>query len=60
VTMDEKNPPDKNAKLSARLDLSRPDAADETLFNRVLWRAVKGGEPPPPARLPLLEIQRAR
>jgi hypothetical protein len=56
----ETNPPDQNARLSARLDLSRPDAADETLFNQVLWRAVKGGEPPPPARLPLLEIQRGR
>jgi DNA-binding beta-propeller fold protein YncE len=61
VPRDERNPPGKNARLSARLDLSRPDAADEELFNRVLWRAVKGGgDPPPPARLPLLEVQRAR
>ncbi len=60
VPMDEKNPPDKNARLSARLDLSRPDAADEGLFNRVLWRSIKGGEPPRPARLPLLEIERGR
>ncbi len=61
VPLDEKNPPGENAKRSARLDLDRPDAADEALFNRVLWRAIKGGgEPPPPARLPLLEIERAR
>ena len=60
VPLDEKNPPGENATRSARLDLRRPDVADMALFNRVLWRAVKGGAPPSPARLPQLEIERAR
>ena len=42
----------KVARLSARLDLSREDSADQALFNRILWRVVKGSERPylrPPA-----------
>jgi hypothetical protein len=41
----------KAARLSARLDLSREDRADEALFNRILWGVVKGPErvyPRPP------------
>ena len=30
------------AAASARLDFSRPDAADADTLNRILWRAAKG------------------
>ena len=36
------------AKESALLDLATVDAADEELFNRVLWRAIKGEGVPYP------------
>jgi hypothetical protein len=36
--------------LSRSLDLTREDAADEALFNRILWRAMKGDGRPYPAR----------
>jgi len=35
------------AVLSRRLDLSHEDRADEALFNRILWRMMKGGRPYP-------------
>jgi len=35
--------------ISARLDLSRPDRADELSFNRVIWGSVKGAGVPMPA-----------
>jgi len=35
--------------ISARLDLSRPDRADEPSFNRVIWGSVKGAGVPMPA-----------
>jgi DNA-binding beta-propeller fold protein YncE len=48
VSLDEKNRekgPD--AVASATLNLERADAADEDLFNRILWRTVKGEDPYP-------------
>jgi hypothetical protein len=30
------------------LDLSTEDAADEALFNRILWRTIKGRDVPYP------------
>lgn len=45
----------------AALDLSGADEADDDLFNRMLWSAIKGAAPyPAPVRLPLLELQRDR
>jgi YVTN family beta-propeller protein len=35
------------ASLSRRLDLSREDRADPSLFNRILWCMMKGGRPYP-------------
>jgi DNA-binding beta-propeller fold protein YncE len=35
------------AKLSLRMDLSRPDAADATQLNQVLWQDQKGSAPMP-------------
>lgn len=40
------------ARLSATFDFSREDAADDLLFNEVIWRSVKGPDHPmpPPVR----------
>ncbi len=40
------------AELSAQLDLSREDAAEDLLFNEIIWRGVKGTDSsmPPPVR----------
>ena len=35
------------AKVSSRMDFSRPDAADATKLNRVLWKDQKGSVPMP-------------
>ena len=50
-SLTEKNPASgKVARESMKLDLDEPDAADEDLFNRVLWQAFNGGAAYPPAR----------
>lgn len=56
VDLDEKNPAETpEAKASAKLDFSKPDAADEAILNRVLWKVVKGDAPmPEPKRAPAL------
>jgi DNA-binding beta-propeller fold protein YncE len=38
------------ARASARLDLRSEDAADEDLFNRILWSSLRPGEPYPGIR----------
>jgi len=38
------------ARESARMDFSRPDAANPALLNRILWRDRKGNLPMPPPR----------
>lgn len=40
------------AKLSEQLDLSKEDAADDLLFNEIIWRSVRGANSPmpPPVR----------
>ena len=51
VSLTEKNPPGTTgARESARLDLRIEDAADEGLFNRILWRSVRPGVPYPGER----------
>jgi hypothetical protein len=37
-----------DARESEKLDLSTEDAADEALFNRILWRTIKGRDVPYP------------
>ena len=37
------------ADLSADMDFSREDAADDLLLNEVIWRSVKGADQPMPA-----------
>ena len=48
------------AKESALLDLRSPDASPDELFNRILWRTMKGDgvEMPAPRRMSLLELIR--
>ncbi len=36
-------------ELSDRLDLTQEDAADDLLFNEIIWRSVKGADSPMPA-----------
>jgi hypothetical protein len=38
------------AKISSRMDFSRPDAAGASRLNRVLWRDQKGNAPMPAAK----------
>ncbi len=47
------------AKASRRLRLDAPDESDDALFNRILWRAVKGPNvpEPPPRRATTLDFQ---
>src|SRR3954464_13455380 len=50
------------AKESALLDLRSPDSSSDELFNRILWRALKGEgvEMPLPKRMSVLELIRSR
>jgi hypothetical protein len=49
VPLDQKNPAvGIGAEESKRLALSKEDIADEDLFNRILWRAIKGESRPWP------------
>ena len=59
--LDEMNPAGTAmARESRRLDLSMEDRADEDLFNRILWRTIKGEGVPYPGtrRMSLLELHR--
>ena len=63
VRLDERNPPNTAlAHASARLDLHAEDAADEDLFNRILWSVIKGPSIPYPGirRIPAAELVGAR
>ncbi len=49
------------AVASRKLALSKEDEADEDLFNRILWRSMKGTKPyPGPTRMSALEAARGR
>jgi DNA-binding beta-propeller fold protein YncE len=49
----------RDARESAKLDLDIEDAADEGLFNRILWRTIKGPDVPYPGthRVSALELK---
>ncbi len=50
VPLDERNPlHTAGAARSARLDFSQEDRADADELNDILWLAIKGAHPPPPA-----------
>jgi YVTN family beta-propeller protein len=51
VSLQERNPSaTRGARESIGLELRTEDAADEALFNRILWRAAKGDRPYPGTR----------
>ncbi len=51
VPLDERNPEKSlTAARSARLDFSEEDRIDDHELNDILWRALKGSQPPPPVR----------
>lgn len=61
VSLDEKNPRvGIGARESRRLALAKEDQADEELFNRILWRGIKGENRPWPGikRMSALEYRR--
>jgi YVTN family beta-propeller protein len=62
VPLDQKNPPrGALAEASRKLALEKVDQADEDLFNRILWRAIKGDKPfPGPTRMSALEAKVSR
>jgi DNA-binding beta-propeller fold protein YncE len=51
VPLDERNPQNAvGAVKSASLDLAEADRVDDDLMNEILWRAIRGTEPPAPVR----------
>ncbi|MEP6551556.1 MAG: hypothetical protein ABJB95_10250, partial [Gemmatimonadales bacterium] len=62
VPLDELNPPrGALAEASKKLALEKVDMADEDLFNRILWSAIKGDKPfPGTTRMSALEAKVAR
>ncbi len=51
ISLDERNPAvSSTASRSARLDFSKEDLNDDDEVNDILWRAIRGTEPPPPVR----------
>ncbi|MGH9659669.1 MAG: alkaline phosphatase family protein, partial [Bryobacteraceae bacterium] len=51
VPLDERNPQQSaTAARSARLDFSEEDRIDDDELNEILWRAIRGTEPPAPVR----------
>jgi hypothetical protein len=62
VRLDERNPGGtREARESESLDFRFEDIADEALFNRILWRTMKGDRPyPGPRRMSTLDYARAR
>ena len=62
VPLDEKNPPRTAlAAASRKLVLDKVDMADEDVFNRILWSAIKGNKPyPGSTRMSALEAKVSR
>jgi YVTN family beta-propeller protein len=62
VPLDQKNPQrGALAEASKKLVLDKVDQADEQLFNRILWSAMKGDTPyPGPTRMSALEAKVSR
>lgn len=51
VSLEERNPANSaTAARSARLDFSQADLNDDDELNDILWRAIRGTEPPAPVR----------
>jgi DNA-binding beta-propeller fold protein YncE len=51
ISLEERNPSNSpTAARSARLDFSEADLNDDDELNDILWRALRGTDPPPPVR----------
>jgi DNA-binding beta-propeller fold protein YncE len=51
ISLEDRNPANSpTASRSARLDFTKEDLNDDDDFNDILWRAIRGTEPPPPMR----------
>ena len=51
VPLDERNPASSpTAARSAQMDFSEADRNDDDELNDILWRAIRGTEPPAPVR----------
>jgi hypothetical protein len=51
IDINERNPQKSaTAARSLKMDFSREDAIDDDELNDILWRAIRGGEPPAPVR----------
>jgi DNA-binding beta-propeller fold protein YncE len=51
ISLEERNPANSaTAARSARLDFSQADLNDDDELNDILWRAIRGTDPPPPVR----------
>ena len=49
ISLDERNPANSStAALSQKLDFSEADLNDDDELNDILWRAIRGTDPPPP------------
>jgi len=62
VPLDEKNPArGAMAEASKKLALEKVDASNDDLFNRILWKTIKGDQPyPGPRRMSALDAKVAR
>ncbi len=62
VPLDKKNPKRAAmAEASKRLTLKKEDTSSDDLFNRILWRTIKGDQPyPGPTRMSALEARVSR
>jgi hypothetical protein len=62
IPLNEKNPPRTAlAAASKKLRLDKVDMADEDLFNRILWTAIKSEKPyPGPTKMSALEAKVSR
>jgi hypothetical protein len=62
VPLDEKNPTrGAMADASKRLTLEKEDTSNDDLFNRILWKTIKGDQPyPGTTRMSALEAKVAR
>jgi DNA-binding beta-propeller fold protein YncE/phospholipase C len=59
IDINERNPQKSaTAARSMRMDFSREDAIDDDELNDILWRAIRGGEPPPPVRSFFASVRR--
>jgi hypothetical protein len=51
ISLEERNPASSStASRSARLDFTKEDLNDDDELNDILWRAIRGTDPPAPMR----------